>query len=225
MIGKMPGLEKSFEGREKYWELLCKTLIKNLEKRGFKAWYAKDADEAKKIIGGLIPRNAKVGVGGSLTLRELGIVQFLRERGNVVYDHWAAKDKDEEFKLRELEVLDSDYFLTSANAVSLTGAIVIVDAFGNRIAPVAFGKAKAIIVVGRNKIVRTLEEALARAWDVATVMNALRLGVTHECMDSGKCHDMETGSYINISRLTLIIERPPLAKELHVVVVNKDLGY
>ncbi len=63
-------------------------VLKKLKRNEMRALYFTTALEAKKSILRMIPKNTKVGVGGSVTLREMGLVEDLLKRGNEVYDHW-----------------------------------------------------------------------------------------------------------------------------------------
>ena len=56
-----------------------------LIKRNFDAWYCEDADAALNKILTLIPSDASVGYGGSLTINALGLKEALRARGNRMF--------------------------------------------------------------------------------------------------------------------------------------------
>ena len=64
-----------------------KTIDKTLEsmrKRNFKGWYAGTTEEAQNLILSIIPIDAMVGLGDSSTIRQLSVVERLRDRGNRV---------------------------------------------------------------------------------------------------------------------------------------------
>ena len=60
------------------------------------------------------------------------------------------------------KALTTDWYITGSNAISIDGRIVSVDYSGNRVAAISFGPDRVLIVVGINKIVNTLDEAIKR---------------------------------------------------------------
>ena len=66
------------------------------------------------------------------------------------------------------DCLSADYFLTGANAISLTGEFVNIDGRGNRVAAIVFGPREVIVVAGMNKVVDTLDEAVRRRMSSAS---------------------------------------------------------
>ena len=64
--------------KEQHNEILAARTVKNLEKRGFEAWYVSDAAQAREFIKNLIPSGASVSWGGAMTLEEAGIMETLR---------------------------------------------------------------------------------------------------------------------------------------------------
>jgi hypothetical protein len=116
-----------------------------------------------------------------------------------------------------------DCFLCSANAVSLTGEIVNVDGIGNRVAAMAFGPKKVIVVAGMNKVRPTLESALARVREIAAPMRAKSLGMQTPCAETGLCADCNAPQ--RICRITTILHRRPMATEVMVMLVAEELGF
>src|SRR5690606_41059966 len=57
------------------------------------------AEGAKRTIIDLIPERASVGVPGSVTLRELGLLEALEKRGNKIVHHWDPSLVGEERKI------------------------------------------------------------------------------------------------------------------------------
>lgn len=121
------------------------------------------------------------------------------------------------------EMLTCDLFLTSTNALTLTGNLVNIDGTGNRAASMFFGPRKIIIIAGRNKIVGSIEEGLNRIKMYAAPANARRLNLSTPCASTGFCADCNSPE--RICRITTILERKPLLTDIHVLVVNEDLGF
>jgi hypothetical protein len=211
------------EIRRWFFEVRADETIKNLIKHEFEAIKVSDRLSAVDEIMKRIPPTKTIGVGGSVTLREIGIIDKLQEQGNVIYDHWKqGLSKEDSLRIRKMQQ-SSDVFLTSANAVTLNGEIVSIDGFGNRISSMMFGPKEVMIVTGYNKIVRDIPEAMNRIKTLAAPMNAKRFGADTPCARLGKCMDCDSPQ--RICRGTLIMERRPFATPTLVVIVMEDLGY
>ncbi len=211
------------EARRWFFEVRADEAVKNLIKHGFEALRVSDRLAACSEILRKIPPTKTVGVGGSVTLREIGIIEKLQEQGNVIYDHWKpGLSKEDSFGVRKLQQ-SCDVFLTGANAVTLSGEIVNIDGFGNRISSMVFGPKEVMIVAGYNKLVRDIPEGLHRIKTLAAPMNARRFGADTPCARLGKCMDCDSPE--RICRGTLILERRPFATPAGVVIVMEDLGY
>jgi hypothetical protein len=206
-----------------FYEARVDEAAMNLIRHGFNAIKVPDRLTACSEMLKRIPPTKTVGVGGSVTIRETGILDRLRKQGTTLYDHWdQGLEPGESLKVRR-DQLSCDLFLTSANAVTLSGEIVNADGFCNRISSMAFGPKEVIMVVGRNKIVKDVPAALARIKEVAAPMNARRFGLKPPCAQLGRCVDCDSPD--RICRGTLILERKPFATEILIVMIQEDLGY
>lgn len=215
-----------YEAKEWYDRLIVERALKALTKNGFEAIYVPDREEAVSRILDLVPDDALVGLGGSVTLREMGLPEALRSRGNEVADHWEAREKgastEEVLEVRRAQ-LNSDVFITSTNAVTEAGELVNIDGGGQRVAAMIFGPRKVVVVAGANKIARDLEEGLHRARNVAAPMNARRLNRGTPCAETGACSDCDSEE--RICSATTIIHRRPRNTETTVILVGERLGY
>ncbi len=196
--------------------------VDRLKKNGMEAFYYPTAREAREEILKRIPREAQVGIGGSVTLRDIGLVEELRRRGQEVYDHWNTKTKEERSAKARMQPR-SDIFLASTNALTMDGKLLNVDATGNRVAAMIFGPKKVIVVAGVNKIVANQEEGLARL-KKAAAKNCQRRKDPTPCAEDLVCRDCDSPG--RLCRVTTIIERKPLGlKEFSVFLVGEELGY
>ena len=194
-----------------------------LKKRGFEARYCETVTEAAEAVLGLVPAGARVGVGGSLTIRELGVLETLGERGHEVIHLWYPNlSREENVRLRR-EELTSDVFLTSANAVTLKGQLVNVDGVGNRVGAMAFGPARTVVVAGANKVVRDVDEGLERIKRVAAPLNCIRYAAKTPCAVTGVCTDCDSPDRICV--VYSIIDRRPMLSDVAVIMVGEELGY
>jgi hypothetical protein len=119
--------------------------------------------------------------------------------------------------------LTCDLFLTSSNAVTLSGWLVNIDGNGNRVAALTFGPKKVIVVAGRNKLVDgDLTAAIHRVKNIAAPPNAKRLNCNTPCAKTGFCANCNSPD--RICRIIHVMDRKPRVADLHVLIVNEDLG-
>lgn len=199
-------------------------VVSGLEKKGFEALYAPTREEALKEIMARIPPGAGVGVGGSVTIRELGLIDMLKDRGHRVFDHWEpGLSPDEVQRVRKAQVV-SDVFITSTNAITIDGKMVNIDHSGNRVAAMIFGPGRIIVVAGVNKIVRDVEAALDRVKNYVSPLNNHRRNDPNPCAKTSFCADCSPPS--RLCRVTAILEARPKASESYtVIIVGESLGY
>ncbi|OQB23328.1 MAG: hypothetical protein BWY11_01932 [Firmicutes bacterium ADurb.Bin182] len=199
---------------------MVERVIKNLKSRGFIAEYVQTGEEARKRALELIG-SASCGFGGSVTVRDLRIYDSLLENGNELYWHWTVPD--EKRNETRKKAMQADFYIASANAVSEDGLIVNTDGTGNRTASMFYGPRNVIIIAGVNKLVPDLEAALKRIRDIASPMNAKRLGLKTPCAKTG-CSDCSSAN--RICRITTIMEAPSTHTEnVYVIIVGQELGY
>jgi L-lactate utilization protein LutB len=202
--------------------MLAKTM-KNLSKNGFKASFVESAAAAKAMVLGMIPPGAPVGIGGSVTIRELHLIESLRQQGHEVYDHWQEGLSPEEIREIKEHHVTSPVFLTSTNAITQDGKLVNIDNTGNRVAAMIFGPQQVIVVAGKHKIVADVDAALLRARDTVAPLVARRLGVNTPCAVTGKCDDCDSPH--RLCRVTTILERKTMGVgTFSVIIVGEALG-
>lgn len=206
-----------------FYETRLQEAVRNLIKHEFEAISVSDRLAACMEILKRVSPDKTIGVGGSITIREIGIIDKLREQGNIVYDHWKeGLTKEESLRIRKKQQ-SSNVYLTSANAITINGEIVNVDGFCNRISSMSFGPEEVIFVAGKNKIVKDIKEGLERIKNIAAPMNARRFGADTPCASLGRCVDCNVPQ--RICRGTLILERRPFNTKMLVILVMEDLGF
>jgi L-lactate utilization protein LutB len=207
-------------------ELLAQKIIKNLEKRHFEAYYAKNKNEALQQALEIISKDETISWGGSMTIEEIGLIDYLENNGYKTFNRSKAKTSEEK---REIVIkgLSADNFLMSANALSEDGEIVNIDGHGNRISALCYGPEKIIMVIGMNKIAKNLDDAISRARNTAAPINAKRVSnyfeVETPCIQTGSCADCK--SETSICSQILITRLCWPKKRIKVILVNEDLGY
>lgn len=193
-----------------------------LEKRGFEAYYCESKAEAAEKVISLIKPGASVSWGGSVSVKELGIPELLKDADCIVLDRSKAKT-DEERRQMMKDAMTCDVFLSGANALSEDGIIVNVDGTGNRVAAITFGPESVIIIAGINKIVRSAEDAVTRARTVAAPINAQRFNIKTPCIATGVCGNCNSPDCI-CSTISIMRHCKP-AGRIKVIVVGEILGY
>ena len=191
---------------------------KNLEARRYKVKVFASAAEAADYLDAQID-GATVGLGGSGTLNAMGIYERL-ETHNTVFWHW--KQPADEARRAAMQ---TQVYLTSANALAETGELINIDGTGNRVASTIFGHEEVYFIVGVNKLAPDYDAALWRARNVASPKNARRLGKKTPCAVRGdKCYDCKSPERI-CRALAVLWERPTGIGRAEVVLVNEPLGY
>lgn len=199
-----------------------RALRENFRSRNIEVEYFDTLEEVKAYILHTVPAECTVGIGHSITLQKLHITGALLQRGNIVYDKELAKDKEEGKRIKKKALL-TDWYITGSNAVSVDGRIVNVDHSGNRVAAMTFGPDKVIIVVGKNKVVPTLSDAISRVKNVARPLNAKRAGFHPPCVALNRCVDCVSGE--RVCNSLSIIEGQSEPDRMILCIANEDCGF
>ncbi len=204
-----------------------KATLEALKKHRFDARFARTAGEANSMILEMIPPHASIGIGDSVTLRQIGILENLNQRGNSVINPFVPELTQDESKRKSFintcrKTLTADVFMTGANAVTEDGKIFSIDYAGNRVAGMIFGGEKVILVVGRNKIVKNIEEAASRVKNVIVPVHTKNKGRRTPCVVTGECSDCDSPD--RFCGVTVIMERKPAHFDYCVILIDEDLG-
>lgn len=205
---------------------VIKKTIANLKRHRFHAYYAQTGDEAVKKVFELISKSQSVGIGGSMTIKDLGIYDEMLKRGYTVYSHWLGKDEIDTSQFEKERT--ADVYLCSANALMSRGALVNTDGLGNRVSYLFHGPKRVVVVCGKNKIVDgNYQDAIDRIKAVAAPKNVQRLGFEkNPCYITGRCHDCCSDE--RICCVTAILDEPtkyPFEREYHIIIVDENLGF
>ena len=201
-----------------------KLTIENLNKNNM--------DALQKALS-LLNDGDTVSVGGSVTLSEIGILDALKCSKYNYLDRYAAGNPQEMHEIFRQSFLADAYF-TSSNAVTEEGELFNVDGNANRVAAMMYGPKKVIVIVGKNKIVKNIDDALIRVRTVAAPLNCKRLNKETYCAKIGHCVTMDNGNATEMGagcrskdricrNFTVMGEHIP--DRVKVIIVNEDLGY
>ncbi|MGE5605085.1 MAG: lactate utilization protein [Bacteroidota bacterium] len=155
-----------------YNSLLAQKLIKELEDRNMEAHYCETKEAALKQVLEMIPKDSLVSWGGSATLHQIGLLAALKNEGYNILDPNEPQGATAKDQIAH-QALSADYFLMSSNAISLTGELVNIDGYGNRVASLIFGPKNVIVIAGINKVEPNLDAAILRAKSYAAPLTML----------------------------------------------------
>ncbi len=205
---------------------MCMDLIqvkKNLEQRRFHVTVFETAKEASAYLNEQID-DTTVGIGGSVTVKEMGLFDTLSEH-NTVWWHNAPQQVADYGRMEVLrKAADTQVYISSVNAMTQSGQMINIDNTGNRIASTVYGHEKVYLVIGVNKIEETFERAMWRARNIASPKNAQRMGLKTPCAAAGdRCYDCNSPQ--RICNTIQIMEAPTKGQETEIILINEKLGY
>ena len=153
-----------------------KEFIEVLKSCGYDANFVKNKEEAFELAKTYIKPNMSVGLGGSVSVQEIGLLDYLLNNKDItVHNQYEAGITMDENIERRRKGLVSDIFVTSTNAITKAGELVNADGSGNRVAAFSYGPKNLLVIAGINKIVETLEDGFKRVMEVAAPKNIERI--------------------------------------------------
>ena len=184
-----------------------------LEANGITAIRAANSAEAKRFVMGLLPAGAQVHQGASQSLQETGIADEILNSDRYEALHPRIWSMDRETQADEIRRMSAspDFMLGSVHAVTETGSLVAASASGSQLGPYAAGAGKVILVVGTQKIVSDLDEALRRVYEYAFPLEDARAEAAY-------------GIHSRVNKI-LVINGEWEAGRTTVVLVDEVLGF
>ncbi len=209
---------------ETYNDIILSETVKNLKKNFFDVHSFSNRIEVMDRLKNIINKNDLIGYGGSRTLEEIGFFEHFKKENypNIIDTRDPILTQEQRIELRR-KMLLSDVFLCSANAISQTGELVLIDKWGNRNAALTFGPKKRIIVAGINKITQNLQTAIERAKNKASILNNIRFNTNNPCIKAGKCCNCDREE--RLCSITTIISKCQPAGSIIIFLVKEDLGF
>ena len=165
--------------------------------------------ELLNYLDTLIKDDQTVGVGGSMTLFETEVINYLRNKPVRFLDRYQEGLSRDEIEDVFHQSLLADVYLTSSNAIDRNGNLYNIDGNGNRVAAM-------------NKIFDDEDSAIQHIKNISCPANALRLHKNTPCVQVGKCVDCQSDD--RICSAYVKIARQPLSR-MTVLVINEELGY
>ena len=195
----------------------------SLQKNDFDAHFIESEDDLHKRLVEIIKPGDNVAFGGSLTVKQLGIQELVKEIPASIRDHNApGLSGDEKLEIMRRQQV-CDVFICSANAITEDGHIFNVDGNGNRVSAMVFGPRKVVVIAGVNKICHDEDTAWERIKSIAAPVNMKRLNRDTPCTVSGRC--MECNSAARGCKAYLVLKKRPSLTDFSVFIINKSLGF
>ncbi|MFH1934443.1 MAG: lactate utilization protein [Pseudomonadota bacterium] len=211
---------------ENYWQKRLSEVKKALEDNNFEVFVADNAADASKIVQEeILPRTGAktVSWGGSMTFIATGLYNSIKDNPNLeildAFNKSLSGEAKIELRRRSLLV---DLFITGTNAITEMGQLVNLDMIGNRIGGITFGPKHVVILVGRNKIVSDLEDAMYRIKNYVAPTNSMRLDMKTPCVKTSHCEECKSPD--RICNTWTITEKSFPKGRVKVVLINEDLG-
>lgn len=204
-------------------------VIENLAKNNMLGYYVERKEEVIPFLKNLIKENDTVAVGGSMSLFECGVIDMLRQGKYNFLDRYeqglTRKQIDDIF----IESFSADVYLTSSNAITEDGELYNVDGTSNRVAAICYGPKSVVVIVGRNKIVKDIEEAVVRVKTIAAPKNAQRLGCKSYCEAKNYCASQKDfkGCYSTdrICSNYVVSSYQQTKNRIKVIITGENIGY
>ncbi len=198
-----------------------KEFLAVLKSCGYDAYFVKDKAEALSLAKSYIKPNMSVGLGGSESVKEIGLLDFLLENKEITLNNQyeAGISMEENIKRRKQGII-SDIFVTSTNAITKDGKLVNADGSGNRVAALSYGPTNVLLIVGINKIVDSLEDGFKRVMDVAATKNIDRMNKKAISFGKEPKYNLD-----NIARKFSWIKADDEKGRIIIILVDEELGY
>ena len=211
---------------ENYWQKRLSEVKKALEDNNFEVFVADNAADASKIVQEeILPKTGAktVSWGGSMTFIATGLYNSIKDNPSMeILDTFnKSLSGEEKIELRRRSLL-VDLFITGTNAITEMGQLVNLDMIGNRIGGITFGPKHVVILVGRNKIVSDLEDAMYRIKNYVAPINSMRLDMKTPCVKTSHCEECKSPD--RICNTWTITEKSFPKGRVKVVLINGDLG-
>lgn len=196
------------------------TLINTLESCGYKVHFVQTKEEALELSNSMIESGMSIGLGGSTTVKEIGLLDSIVSRDDItLFNQYEKGISMEENTNRRRQGMLTDLYVTGTNAITKDGKLVNADGSGNRVAALIFGPKKVLVVAGVNKIVDTVEDGFIRLMDIAATKNVDRMNNLAKINGKEPRHNLD-----NIANKFTYIKADEKDR-INIILVNEELGY
>lgn len=210
-----------------------KSVIERLNKNNMEAYFFENCEKMREFLGENLKSGAKITSGGSVTLKQSGVIDFLSCKDYNFLDRNLAKTLEESDNICR-EAYTADYYFMSSNAVTENGELINVDGKSNRTSALLFGPKEVYVIVGINKIVKNINEGFLRVKKTAAPQNTVRLSCNTYCQKTGECVVLKNGEFefasgcMSEDRIccNFVVSAYQRQKgRIKVLIVGEELGY
>ena len=195
-------------------------LINTLENCGYDVHFVQTKEDALNLSKTFIKANMSVGLGGSESVKEIGLLDYLINKKDItLFNQYEDGISMDENIHRRRQGLVSDIFVTSTNAITKDGKLVNADGSGNRVAAFSYGPKNVLVIVGINKIVENLEAGFKRVMEVAAIKNIDR--INNKAIEMGKEPKYNLDNIANKFSWVKADDKDRII----IILVNEELGY
>ena len=192
-----------------------------MRSHGFEVVPVKNAREALETAKKFFTGINSVGLGGSVTVQQIGLLEWLRQPHTFrLFDQYEEGIGMEENVERRRKGLLADIFVSSSNAITRSGYLVNVDGAGNRVAAQAYGPKKVLLIAGKNKIVDDVEAGLRRIEEVVAPKNVERVNKKAFSLKKEQRYTVQ-----NIQSVFVVIKKTDDRNRITIILVDEELGF
>ena len=198
-------------------------MIKAFHEHNMEIYFLSNEQELHNYLKTVLKDNRTVAVGGSMTLFETGVIDLIRDSNVTFHDRYLDGLSRDQMQDTFRQAFTSNIFITSSNAITKDGYLYNIDGNGNRVAAMIYGPKEVLVVVGKNKIFTTEQEAINHIKTVSAPANAVRLNKSTPCTKTGTCMDCKSPDRICCSYVKLGYQQN--VDRIKVIVLDKEFGY
>lgn len=183
-----------------------------LAANGFNVVVVETGAQAKQEVLNLIPKNAEVMTMTSVTLDSIGIAKAINDSGDYDSVRLKLNTMNRATQGRDMQKLGAapTYTIGSVHAITQDGKVVIASNTGSQLPAYAYGASKVIWVVGAQKIVKNLDEAMKRIYDYVLPLESERAKKAYGAPGSFVSKLLIVNKEVAKDRITIVIVKEPL---------------
>lgn len=192
-------------------DILQKTIVA-LKNNGIEGMIVANRQEAKDKVIALLPKGAEVMNMTSVTLEETGIEKEIMESGRYIANRQKLWDQNVSEKEKQIVGCTPEWVVGSVHAVTQDGKVLIASNTGSQLAAYVYGAQHVLWVVGGQKVVNNLDDAMKRIYEYTLPLESER---------AKKAYGVP-GSFV--SKL-LIVNREIQPRRIQIIFVKENLGF
>lgn len=209
-------------------------VMQNLEKNNMKPFYVKTRAEVVPLVSQLLCDGDVVTAGGSMSLFDAGVIEYLKCGRYRFLNRYETGLSEADIADIYFQAMKADAYFCSCNAVTKAGELYNVDGNANRISAIAHGPRSVIMVVGKNKVVETLADAVHRVKTVTAPMICKKRGNNTYCSEKGHCVSIDKGQTDMTAGCSgpgrsccsyLVTGKQRIKDRIKLILVDEELGY